>query len=99
MTITCSINSTDATCELQLAIELAEQQLANQRTVPVLYQALRTLVQPINCFFDNVFVMDENLSIRQTNLVLLQRVANLPNGLVDLTQLTKQPIGCYANAR
>jgi glycyl-tRNA synthetase beta subunit len=48
---------------------------------------LRPLAKPINAFFDQVFVMVEDQAVRENRLALLQRVARLSRGIVDLTQV------------
>ncbi|XP_074294763.1 glycine--tRNA ligase, chloroplastic/mitochondrial 2-like isoform X2 [Silene latifolia] len=50
-------------------------------------QASSELVQPLANFFDNVFVMVEDEQIRKNRLALLQKVADLPNGIADLSAL------------
>jgi len=55
--------------------------------VQMLYAALCELKDPINQFFDEVYVMDEDLEQRAANLGLMQAIADLPKGLVDLTKL------------
>ena len=42
---------------------------------------------PITKFFDNVFVMAEDPKIRNNRLALLQQLANVTKGIVDLTEL------------
>ncbi|XP_074301715.1 glycine--tRNA ligase, chloroplastic/mitochondrial 2-like [Silene latifolia] len=50
-------------------------------------QASSELVQPLANFFDNVFVMVEDEQIRKNRLALLQKVADLPKGIADLSAL------------
>ncbi|GER49379.1 glycine--tRNA ligase beta subunit [Striga asiatica] len=45
------------------------------------------LVQPLEDFFNNVFVMVEDERIRNNRLALLQKISNLPSGIVDLSIL------------
>ena len=45
------------------------------------------LEAPINQFFDNVFVMCEDDKVRNNRLALLQQLASLTTGVVDLTIL------------
>ncbi|KAL9235540.1 hypothetical protein vseg_010291 [Gypsophila vaccaria] len=45
------------------------------------------LVQPLANFFDNVFVMAEDEQIRKNRLTLLQKIADLPKGIADLSAL------------
>jgi glycyl-tRNA synthetase len=55
--------------------------------IPTLYAALHALVGPINAFFDQVLVMAEDEALRRGRLGLLQQIAALPDGIVDLAQL------------
>lgn len=55
--------------------------------VDELVQMLQRLVQPIDTFFDKVFVMVEDQDVRENRLALLQRIAELPKGIVDLTKV------------
>ncbi|GKU88509.1 hypothetical protein SLEP1_g2761 [Rubroshorea leprosula] len=45
------------------------------------------LVQPLEDFFDNVFVMVEEERIRKNRLSLLKKIADLPKGIADLSVL------------
>ncbi|MCB0240777.1 MAG: glycine--tRNA ligase subunit beta, partial [Anaerolineae bacterium] len=49
--------------------------------------ALRSLVDPINAFFDKVLVMAEDETLRRARLSLLQAIAALPDGVADLSKL------------
>ena len=49
--------------------------------------ALRALVPVITTFFIDVLVMDEDSARRDNRLALLQRIASLPQGVADLSQL------------
>ena len=42
---------------------------------------------PINRFFTDVLVMAEDPAVRQARLALVQRIAALPDGIADLSQL------------
>ena len=45
------------------------------------------LIPLITDFFDNVLVMDEDLALRENRLGLLQMIAGLADGILDLTRL------------
>ena len=75
---------------------LSEQNLAMAYQVAIAAQngkfltfveSLRILKAPINKFFDDVMVMDEDQQVRENRLALLQHIAALANGLADLSQL------------
>ncbi|XP_004515344.1 glycine--tRNA ligase, chloroplastic/mitochondrial 2 isoform X1 [Cicer arietinum] len=45
------------------------------------------LIQPLDDFFNNVFVMVDDAKIRKNRLALLKGIAELPKGIADLTLL------------
>ncbi|KAF2311052.1 hypothetical protein GH714_019304 [Hevea brasiliensis] len=45
------------------------------------------LLQPLEDFFNNVFVMVEDERIRQNRLALLKKISDLPRGIADLSVL------------
>jgi glycyl-tRNA synthetase beta subunit len=53
----------------------------------VLGEILRDLKDPINRYFTEVLVMDDDPELRRARLALVQRVAALPDGIADLSQL------------
>jgi glycyl-tRNA synthetase beta subunit len=44
-------------------------------------------VPAITTFFIDVLVMDEDMAVRNNRLALLQHIASLPKGIVDLSYL------------
>eukprot|EP00238_Polyblepharides_amylifera_P012515 CAMPEP_0196584758 /NCGR_PEP_ID=MMETSP1081-20130531/48359_1 /TAXON_ID=36882 /ORGANISM="Pyramimonas amylifera, Strain CCMP720" /LENGTH=966 /DNA_ID=CAMNT_0041906085 /DNA_START=496 /DNA_END=3396 /DNA_ORIENTATION=- len=50
-------------------------------------ECCEVLAEPVDAFFENVFVMDENLELRKNRLTLLKCVADLPTGIMDLSEL------------
>jgi len=73
--------------ELYRALLAAQEQRASIDDVDGLMDVLRPLAQPIDNFFDQVFVMVEDQATRENRLALLQRIAVLPKGIVDLTKV------------
>jgi glycyl-tRNA synthetase beta subunit len=59
----------------------------SDQLVAVLGDVLKTLQAPINRFFTDVLVMAEDLDVRSARLALVQRIAALPNGIAELSQL------------
>ena len=55
--------------------------------VKVLAAELWALQGPVNRFFTEVLVMADDPAVRQARLALVQRIADLPAGIADLTQL------------
>ncbi|WJX64411.1 Glycine--tRNA ligase, chloroplastic/mitochondrial 2 [Trifolium repens] len=45
------------------------------------------LIQPLEDFFNNVFVMMDDAKIRNNRLALLKAIAELPKGIADLALL------------
>ena len=77
----------EATRALHAAWEAADKRVKEEPSVPVLGAALRDLKAPINRFFTDVLVMAEDPAVRQARLALVQRIAALPDGIADLSQL------------
>ena len=74
--------------DLYAAYEKAKASLSPASTTGAVVSALRELlVEPINAFFDGVLVMDEDESIRQNRLALLQGIRDLTKGHADFSQL------------
>jgi glycyl-tRNA synthetase len=73
------------------ALHAAYQQVAGQvnpeSSVDELFAAFLPLTGPITNFFDNVLVMAEDEALRLNRLALLQRIAGLSTGIVDLSKL------------
>lgn len=61
--------------------------LARQPDIATLMLVLGALKDPINGFFEQVLVMADDPTVRAARLGLVQRIAALPDGLADLTQL------------
>jgi len=62
-------------------------QVSSESSVDELFTAFLPMLEPINTFFDDVLVMDPDMSVRQNRLALLQRIAALTDGIADLTQM------------
>ena len=45
------------------------------------------MIEPITAFFDDVLVMAQDEALRENRLALLQRIAALSEGIVDLTKV------------
>ncbi len=69
------------------AVQTAQGKVSAEPTVENLLSSLLPVIPAINAFFDAVLVMDENQSVRENRLGLLQAVSNLAAGIVDLSKL------------
>ncbi len=76
-----------ATKELYAAYLAAAGRVCDRPEVDSLVEALRSLVAPIDRFFDEVLVMAEDPAVRENRLALLQRIAALPEGIADLSRM------------
>ncbi len=79
--------SEDAERALYQALTVAEMQVARCHDVEGLLQAFVPLAPLIQAFFDAVLVMVEDAEVREARLSLLQRIAGLADGIVDLSQV------------
>lgn len=43
--------------------------------------------EPVDAFFENVFVMADDEHIRQNRLALCVKIASLPHGILDLSHI------------
>ncbi|MBN1935507.1 MAG: glycine--tRNA ligase subunit beta [Anaerolineae bacterium] len=77
----------DATAHLYDALRVAQSTISDRRTVGEVLRAIQKLVPDINAFFDTVLVMDPDPAVRQNRLALVQSVAALTEGVVDLSLL------------
>ena len=61
--------------------------LTPQNSVDEFFSAFMPIVPVISKFFVDVLVMAQDPSVRETRLALLQRIAALPQDLVDLSKV------------
>ncbi len=66
---------------------LAAEEGRRTGDVDDILERIATLVAPIGRFFDEVLVMDRDEAVRNNRLALLQRIAALTRGTVDLSQM------------
>ncbi len=76
-----------ATQALHAAYLQVADQISPTSDVDELFGALLPLVEPITAFFDQVLVMAEDETVRANRLALLQSIADLTGGIVDLGKL------------
>jgi glycyl-tRNA synthetase len=76
-----------ATRRLYEAYQTCQAQISPQSTADELFIAFQPMIEPINTFFDEVLVMTEDKALRENRLALLQRIARLTKGIVDLTKV------------
>ncbi len=76
-----------AELELYGALLVAQEKRAKATDVDGVLEVLRPLAQPIDHFFEDVFVMVDDQAVRENRLALLQRIAALTEGIVDLTKV------------
>lgn len=65
----------------------AEERRRKVNDIDGLFSLLMPLVEPIDRFFYEVFVMVEEKEVRENRLALLQRIALLPKGIADLSRV------------
>ena len=76
-----------ATRRLYEAYRVCRERVESTVGIDELFAAMLPLVEPINTFFDDVLVMHEDRELRENRLALLQRIAELPRGIVDLSKV------------
>ena len=76
-----------ASTTLYQALQTAKASMPEKSTVDQALLAIQSTVPAINAFFEEVLVMDEDQAVRENRLGLVQQVAALPAGIVDLSKL------------
>jgi glycyl-tRNA synthetase len=79
--------SAEAEVGLYRAVLAAQEERAKVSHVDGLMAVLGGLAEPIDRFFEDVFVMVDERAVRENRLALLQRIATLSKGIVDLTKV------------
>jgi glycyl-tRNA synthetase len=77
----------DAERALWEAVRAAQEQVGPESPAEALVAALERLAPPIHQFFEEVLVMHEEESLRRNRLALLQAIADLADGIADLSRL------------
>ena len=67
--------------------ELTQAEAVKDGSVETFIASLRRLEPSITRLFDAVLIMDEDAAVRENRLALLQRVAGLASGVVELSVL------------
>ncbi len=81
------MDSEPAVAALGEAYQMARAQVTLDSDVDRLFTAVRPMVPAITRFFDDVLVMHEDQSLRESRLALLQDIWGLSQGIVDVTRL------------
>jgi glycyl-tRNA synthetase len=76
-----------STRRLYQAYLACQEQVDPQSSIDQFFTAFQPMVAPITAFFDDVLVMAEDEALRENRLALLQRIAALTEGIVDLTRV------------
>jgi glycyl-tRNA synthetase len=74
-------------CELWTALQEAQAKIKADTDIDTLLNTFVPLIDLIDIFFTNVMVMVDDVKVRRTRLALLQRIADLAEGIVDLSKL------------
>ncbi|MCK4472446.1 MAG: glycine--tRNA ligase subunit beta, partial [Anaerolineae bacterium] len=64
-----------------------QERVGPQGSIDQFFTAFKPMIEPITAFFDDVLVMAEDETLRETRLALLQHIAALTEGIVDLTRV------------
>ncbi len=76
-----------STQRLYEAYLTCQEQVGLQGSIDQFFTAFQPMIEPITAFFDDVLVMAEDETLRENRLALLQRIAALTEGIVDLTRV------------
>jgi glycyl-tRNA synthetase len=72
---------------LFIALVGAESAIADPTSITEFITQFKSMIEPVNRFFDEVLVMDEDMTVRENRMGLLQRVAGLGSACADLSCL------------
>ncbi|MCK4961102.1 MAG: hypothetical protein KAS19_01400, partial [Anaerolineales bacterium] len=72
---------------LYAALQVVDGTVRAPGSVDDFISSFRPMIPAISTFFDEVLVMDEDRDLRANRLGLLQRIAGLSSGVVDLSKL------------
>ncbi len=62
-------------------------QVHKTMSIPDFLAATADLVEPVDAYFDKVFVMTDNEQVKRNRLALLRQIASLSEGILDFSQL------------
>jgi len=77
----------DAEKHLFDAYQKVRDEVKGSRSVDIFLDSFMWMIPAVNQFFDDVLVMDEDLSIRRNRLALLQDISALADGRADFSEL------------
>ncbi len=73
---------------LYRAVEAVQGRIAADGSLDGVLTQLATLTEPVDAFFKDILVMADDPALRNARLGLLQGIAALPKGVVDLSKVT-----------
>ena len=73
--------------QLYDAFHEVEAKVSSSMSFKEFLRTSEQILQPVNEYFDNVFVMCEDEKVQNNRLALLRDVAKLSKGIIDFTQL------------
>jgi len=76
-----------STQRLYEAYLACQERVGLQSSIDQFFTAFKPMIEPITIFFDDVLVMAEDEALRENRLALLQHIAALTEGIVDLTRV------------
>ena len=74
--------------ELYTAYLTAHESLSARKSADGVLNVMLWLAEPVERFSQQVLVMDDDVTLRQARVGLLQHIARLPDGVVDLRKVS-----------
>lgn len=62
-------------------------QVHRTMSIPDFLTATAEIVEPVDAYFDKVFVMTDDQQVKLSRLALLRQIASLSEGILDFSQL------------
>ncbi|GMH40665.1 hypothetical protein BSKO_08569 [Bryopsis sp. KO-2023] len=72
---------------LLAAYKNAAEKVNPSMSIPEFLKVCESLAGPIDQYFDKVFVMSDDEAIKTSRLALLQKIADLPTGILEFSEL------------
>lgn len=82
-----SLFETSVEKDLYEAYKSVSSSLDSNSSIENLSRECQKLVSPLEAYFESVFVMSEDIKVRQSRLALMRDIASLSNGIVNLAEL------------
>lgn len=82
-----SLFESDLEKDLYEAYQSVSSSLDSNSSIETFAKECQKLISPLEAYFESVFVMSEDIKVRQSRLALMRDIASLSDGIVNLAEL------------